>query len=207
MAGSPNIAVAEARLRRAQAAAQIAGAARRPQASASAAATSETNAAQAEAAQARLMLATAIASAYAELARQHAAHDTAVAALEVRTKTVALFRHRHENGLETLGSVRQVESRSSSAEADVLAVEERLALQRNSIAALVGAGPDRGLAITRPTVEISRSFADLPAGFRPADAARPGVAVLLPADRSGEATRSLLGSGMDMDSVRSVLDA
>ena len=57
------------------------------------------------------MLATAIASAYAELARQHAAHDTAVAALEVRTKTVALFRHRHENGLETLGSVRQVESR------------------------------------------------------------------------------------------------
>jgi outer membrane protein TolC len=151
LAGSPNIAVAEARLRRAQAAAQIADAARRPQATASAAATqqkhsynyvtpreltpqgwddyvsasltfswqldfwgrnraalaaatSETNAAQAEVAQARLILATAIASAYAELARQHAAHDTAVAALEVRTKTVALFRHRHENGLETLGS-------------------------------------------------------------------------------------------------------
>jgi NodT family efflux transporter outer membrane factor (OMF) lipoprotein len=206
LSGSPNIAVAEARLRRAQAATQIADAAGRPQATASAsaiqqkhsynyltpremtpqgwddygsasltfswqldfwgrnraalvAATSETNAAQAEAAQARLMLATSIASAYAELARQHAAHDTAVAALEVRTKTVALFQHRHENGLETLGSVRRVESRRSSAEADVLAVEERLALQRNGIAALVGAGPDRGLAITRPTVEMSRSFA------------------------------------------------
>ena len=41
LAGSPNIAVAEARLRRAQAAAQIADAARRPQATASAAATQQ----------------------------------------------------------------------------------------------------------------------------------------------------------------------
>jgi NodT family efflux transporter outer membrane factor (OMF) lipoprotein len=206
LAGAPSIAVAEARLRRAQASTQIADAARRPQASASAAAiqqkhsynyltpreltpqgwddyanasltfswqldfwgrnraalaaaTSEANAAQAEAAQARLILATSIASAYAELARQHAAHDTAAAALEVRTKTVALFRHRHENGLETLGSVRQVESRQSRAATDLLAVEEQLALQRNSIAALVGAGPDRGLSITRPTVDVARSFA------------------------------------------------
>ena len=206
LAGAPDIAVAEARLRRAYAASQVADAARRPQASASAsaiqqkhsynyltpreltpqgwddyasasltfswqldfwgrnraaiaAATSEAKAAEAEAAQARLMLATAIASAYAELARQHAAYDTAVAAFEVRTKTVALFRQRHENGLETLGSVRQVEARRSRAEADLLAVEEQLAMQRNSIAALVGAGPDRGLSITRPTVDVARSFA------------------------------------------------
>jgi NodT family efflux transporter outer membrane factor (OMF) lipoprotein len=206
LAGSPDIAVAEARLRRAYAASQVADAASRPQATASAAAiqqkhsynyltpreltpqgwddyasasltlswqldfwgrnraaiaaaTSEAKAAEAEAAQARLMLATAVASAYAELARQHAAHDTAAAALEVRTKTVELFRHRHENGLETLGSVRQVEARRSSAEADLLAVEEQLAMQRNSIAALVGAGPDRGLAIARPTVDVARSFA------------------------------------------------
>jgi len=206
LAGSPDIAVAEARLRRAYAASLVADAARRPQASASAAAiqqkhsynyltpreltpqgwddyasasltfswqldfwgrnraaiaaaTSEAKAAEAEAAQARLMLATAIASAYAELARQHAAYDTAVAAFEVRTKTVALFRQRHENGLETLGSVRQVEARRSRAEADLLAVEEQLAMQRNSIAALVGAGPDRGLSITRPTVDVARSFA------------------------------------------------
>jgi efflux transporter, outer membrane factor (OMF) lipoprotein, NodT family len=205
LAGSPDIAVAEARLRRAQAGAQIADAARKPQVTASAAAiqqkhsynyltpreltpqgwddygsasltftwqldfwgrnraaiaaaTSEANAARAESAQARLTIATAIASAYAELARQHAAHDTAVAALEVRSKTVELFRQRYENGLETLGSVRQVEARRSSAEADVLAVEERLATQRNSIAALVGAGPDRGLSITRPAVDVARSF-------------------------------------------------
>jgi NodT family efflux transporter outer membrane factor (OMF) lipoprotein len=105
------------------------------------------------------MLATGIASAYAELARLHAAYDTAAAALEVRTKTVDLFRDRHQNGLETLGSVRQVEARRSRAAADLLAVEEQLAMQRNSIAALVGAGPDRGLSITRPKIDVSRSFA------------------------------------------------
>jgi NodT family efflux transporter outer membrane factor (OMF) lipoprotein len=206
LAGSPDIAVAEARLRGAQAAAQITNAAGRPQVSGSAAAiqqkhsynyltprelmpegwddygsaslsfswqldfwgrnraalaaaTSDANAARAEAAQARLTLATAIASSYAELARQHAAHDTAVAALDVRTRTADLFRKRHENGLETLGSVRQVEARRASAQANVLAVEEQMAVQRNSIAALVGAGPDRGLSITRPTVDVARSFA------------------------------------------------
>jgi NodT family efflux transporter outer membrane factor (OMF) lipoprotein len=138
-----------------------------------AAATSEANAALADAAQARITLATSIASSYAELARLHAALDTANAALEVRTKTAELFRQRYQNGLETLGSVRQVESRRASAAADVLALEEQLGLQRNRIAALMGAGPDRGLAIARPTVALAQPFglpAKLPAellGRRP----------------------------------------
>ena len=203
--GSPTLAVAAARLRRAEAIAQTTGAATLPQVSANAsaveqkqshnyiipraatpqgwndygqatldfsweldfwgknraalaAATSEADAARADAAQARLTLATAIASAYAELAREHAALDTAKAALEVRAKTAALFRQRYENGLETLGSVRQVESRRAAAEADVLAIEEQLSLQRNRIAALMGAGPDRGPAILRPKVDLSRPF-------------------------------------------------
>jgi NodT family efflux transporter outer membrane factor (OMF) lipoprotein len=123
-----------------------------------AAATSEANAALADAAQARLTLASAIASTYAELARLYAALDTARAAVEVRGKTSELFRRRQENGLETRGSVRQVESRRAAAEADVLSIEEQLALQKNRIAALMGAGPDRGLAIGRPGVSLSRSF-------------------------------------------------
>jgi NodT family efflux transporter outer membrane factor (OMF) lipoprotein len=40
----------------------------------------------------------------------------------------------------------------------VLALDEQLALQRNSIAALLGAGPDRGLSITRPTLELKHTF-------------------------------------------------
>jgi NodT family efflux transporter outer membrane factor (OMF) lipoprotein len=127
-----------------------------------AAATSEAAAASADADQARLALASALASGYAELARLHAALDTATAARELRNKTAALFVQRHENGLETLGSVRQAESRRAGADAEVLSLEEQILLQKNRLAALMGAGPDRGLAVTRPSVDFTRAFA-LPA--------------------------------------------
>jgi len=206
LAGSPTLAVAQARLQRADASVQVAGSANKPQVSANAsvteqkqsynyltprgftpsgwndygratldfsweldfwgknraalaAATSDADAARADVAQARLTLATAIASSYAELAREYAALDTAKAALQVRAKTAELFRRRYDNGLETLASVRQVESRRASAEADVLSIEEQIALQGNRIAALMGAGPDRGLTIARPTVNLAQSFA------------------------------------------------
>jgi NodT family efflux transporter outer membrane factor (OMF) lipoprotein len=120
-----------------------------------AAATSEAEAARADAAQARLVLGSSIALAYAELAREHGALDTARAALEVRRRTADLFVERRANGLENLGSVRQVEARRAAAEADVLALEEQIALQHNRLAALLGAGPDRGLAIVRPVIDLA----------------------------------------------------
>jgi len=123
-----------------------------------AAATSEAEAARADVAQARLLLATALASSYAEFARLHAARATADAAREVRAKTADLFRRRHANGLETLAGVRQVEARHASAQADVLVLDEQLLLQRHRIAALVGAGPDRGLALTPPSVDLAHPF-------------------------------------------------
>ena len=123
-----------------------------------AAATSEAYAVRTDAAQAALVLSTAVASAYAELAHQYAQLDTAKSALLVRTRTAELFRKRLENGLETLGSVRQVEARRAAAEADVLSIEEQIGLQQNRIAALLGDGPDRGLAITRPVVDLDRPF-------------------------------------------------
>jgi NodT family efflux transporter outer membrane factor (OMF) lipoprotein len=206
LAGSPTLAIADARLRRARALSDATASAGRLQASANASATeqkqsynymsppgftphgwndygratldfsldldlwgrnrkalaaaiSETEATRADAAQARLTLATAIASAYAELAREYAALDTATLARDVRDKTADLFRRRFDNGLETLGSVRQVESRRAGAEAEVLGIEEQLSLQKNRIASLIGAGPDRGLALTRPAIDLARDFA------------------------------------------------
>jgi NodT family efflux transporter outer membrane factor (OMF) lipoprotein len=205
LAGSPSVAVADARLRRAQAFQSQARGALAPQVSANAtatdqkqsynylsppgmtpqgwndygrasldfsweldfwgknraalaAATSDSVAAGADADQARLALSTAIAAGYAELARLYSAHDTAVAARELRTKTAALFAKRFDNGLETRGSVRQADSRRAASEADVLAVEEQIALQKNELAALLGAGPDRALAISRPAVNFTRAF-------------------------------------------------
>jgi NodT family efflux transporter outer membrane factor (OMF) lipoprotein len=127
-----------------------------------AAATSDAIAAQADAAQARLTLASSIASGYAELARLYAAWDTAVAARDLRAKTTELFGKRFDNGLETRGSLSQAESRSAAAVADVLSIEEQIALQKNRLASLLGAGPDRALTIARPKVDFAREFA-LPA--------------------------------------------
>ena len=199
---SPNLAVAEARLRQAGAMTQVAGAPLMPEVtgnasftqekqsynyltprsiapknwndygratlnlsweldfwgknrSALAAALSEQQAMQAEVAQTRLILSTSVASAYAELLHLFTVRDSAEAALVIRATTVILFQKRHSFGLENLASVRQVESRQATAEAELRAIDERIALQRNGIAALLGAGPDRGLAITRPSVLFS----------------------------------------------------
>jgi NodT family efflux transporter outer membrane factor (OMF) lipoprotein len=122
-----------------------------------AAATSEQEAARAEVAQARLVLSTSVASAYAGLLHLFTVRDSAEAALDLRTKTVDMFLLRHEHGLENLASVRQVEARLATAQAELLSVDERIALQRNGIAALLGAGPDRGLSITRPNTGFAGS--------------------------------------------------
>ncbi|HEX8964178.1 MAG TPA: efflux transporter outer membrane subunit, partial [Rhodocyclaceae bacterium] len=123
-----------------------------------AAAISEQEATRAEAAQARLMLTTSIAAAYAELQHLYAVRDTSARALAVRSKTADLFRRRLDAGLETLSSVRQAEAREAAGEADLLLVDERLTLQRNAIAALLGAGPDRGLAIKRPNAVAADAY-------------------------------------------------
>ena len=117
-----------------------------------AAAVSEERAAEVEIGETRLILSTSVASAYADLLHLYTLRDTAADTLTLRLQTVALFRQRHQYGLETLSSVRQVEARQAAAKGDLLAIDERIGLERNAIAALLGAGPDRGLTITRPTV-------------------------------------------------------
>ena len=63
-------------------------------------------------------------------------------------------------GIENQASQRQAESRAASARADVVALEEAIATTRNRIAALLGAGPDRGLSIARP--QMARPALGLP---------------------------------------------
>ena len=125
-----------------------------------AAATSEAEAARVDEAQARLMLTTGIASAYADLAGYYRALDVANDAVRVRTASADLSGERARAGIENQASQRQAESRGASARADVVALEEAIATTRNRIAALVGAGPDRGLSIIRP--QIARPSLGLP---------------------------------------------
>jgi NodT family efflux transporter outer membrane factor (OMF) lipoprotein len=115
-----------------------------------AAATSETRAAEIDARQARLVLTTGIADAYADLARLFAERDIQQRTLELRIATRDLVAQRRENGLETQGSLREADAGVATARGNLAADDEAIALRRNQIAALIGAGPDRGLAIERP---------------------------------------------------------
>ena len=121
-------------------------------------------AAAAEAADTRLVLSTGIASAYADLARLNAELDSAEDAVDVRERTADLMRGRFAKGLEDNGAVERAESGLSSAQADVAELTENINLTRTRIAVLIGAGPDRGLAIRRPTIPAVRSFG-LPANL------------------------------------------
>lgn len=129
-----------------------------------AAAVSEERASAVEVEQARLMLSTAVAQAYAELAHLYASRDIAADALNVRRQMANLMRQRQRQELETMAAVRQAEAQQEAAKAALQATDERIALQKNAIAALVGAGPDRGLAIDRPSATVDRVFG-LPANL------------------------------------------
>ncbi|KTE19684.1 multidrug transporter [Sphingopyxis sp. H050] len=115
-----------------------------------AAATSEAEAARVDAAQARLMLTTGIASAYADLAAYYQALDVAKDAVRVRSASADVSGKRAAAGIENQSAERQAASRAAAARGDATALEEAIATTRNRLAALVGAGPDRGLSITRP---------------------------------------------------------
>jgi NodT family efflux transporter outer membrane factor (OMF) lipoprotein len=123
-----------------------------------AAATSVAEATRADEAAARLQLSTAVASAYADLLRLYADRDAAVNAIQVRQNTLDLIRQRFRNGLDTQGTVSQQAEFVPSAQGDLVVIDRQISATRNQIAALLGAGPDRGLAIARPVAPLLRDF-------------------------------------------------
>ncbi len=197
LANAPQVAIAAARIRRAEAEAQRIGAARFPSVSAEAqggmlrqsrnfgipaeflpggwidygqatlnvgqeldlwgrnraalaAATSELRAATIDAAQARLVLSVAITAAYSELGRAWRERDNAAAMLVNRQATRDLVALRESNALDDRASLRRADAEVASAEQALAAAEETILIRRNQLSALVGAGPDRGLTVTRP---------------------------------------------------------
>ena len=123
-----------------------------------AAATSEAEAARAEEAQARLMLSTAVAAAYADLAQLYADRDAAEEALRVRADSERLIAQRCAQGLETNAALERAHAGRAAAQSQLAALDEVVGLNRNTIAALLGQGPDRGLLITRPAPGAIRAF-------------------------------------------------
>ena len=128
-----------------------------------AAAVSETRAAELDRHQAELLLATGIASAYVDFARLFAQRDVLAADLELRRTAQALTAERRANGLETRGGESQAIGAAASAEEALAGADQALAARRAELAALLGAGPDRGLVIARPSL-AAPSTRDLPEG-------------------------------------------
>jgi NodT family efflux transporter outer membrane factor (OMF) lipoprotein len=123
-----------------------------------AAATSLADAARAEAASARLQLSSAVAGAYADLMRLAADRAALVDAVRVRRGTQDLIGQRLKNGLENRGGYSQSSALAFASEADIAGVDRQIAQTRNQIAALLGAGPDRGLSIAIPTGVQAHAF-------------------------------------------------
>ncbi|EZP73338.1 NodT family efflux transporter, outer membrane factor (OMF) lipoprotein [Sphingomonas paucimobilis] len=144
-----------------------------------AAATSQAEAARIDARQAQLVLTTTLADAYAELSRLYDQRDIQQRTLEIRSSSQKLVSDRQRNGLETRGSVRQADATVATAQAALAAIDQSIAVRRHQIAALIGAGPDRGLSIERPRLN------NLAAAGLPADvttnlvARRPDIAAAL----------------------------
>lgn len=114
------------------------------------AARKDADAARFEMDEARLLLTTGIASTYADLAALYAQRDNLEAALDIRVQTLKFVKARYDAGLETIDSVRQAEARIPQTRSDIAATDEAITLDKHALAALVGAGPDRGLTIQRP---------------------------------------------------------
>lgn len=114
------------------------------------AATSEREAAAIEARAARLALATSVAAAYADLARLAAQREVDVAAVKQREEVATLVTRRVASGLDTRGEQRQADAGVPLARGDLAATDEAIALTRNRLAALLGAGPERGASIALP---------------------------------------------------------
>ncbi|MFT3757052.1 MAG: efflux transporter outer membrane subunit [Pseudoxanthomonas sp.] len=193
--GTPSLAAADARLRKAQAQAGLADAARKPTVNASAqyavaqlpkalagdeiggelmhntvgylnfawpldvwggkraeyeAALGQTHASQIDAQAARLSLAANVARSYVALAQAFDAQDVAQREQARSARLQQLSRQRVDAGIDNQLSLRNADSAIATAKAQAEAAQQQIDALRNTLAALLGRGPDRGLDIARP---------------------------------------------------------
>src|SRR5262249_54973752 len=105
---------------------------------------------------------TAIASAYADLARLNGDRLALEQAARMRQTSAALVRSRVAAGLENDGQGFQSTSELADTRADLIAVYAAMQRTRNELAALLGKGPGRGLAIEAPA-QVKLAAIGLPA--------------------------------------------
>jgi NodT family efflux transporter outer membrane factor (OMF) lipoprotein len=108
------------------------------------AALSQAQASAADAAATRVVLTTGIARAYFELQRLFAQREVSRAAIAQREEVVRLTRDRFGAGLDTKVEVEQAEAALETVNTELAQYDVAIANARHEVAALAGAGPDRG---------------------------------------------------------------
>jgi NodT family efflux transporter outer membrane factor (OMF) lipoprotein len=100
---------------------------------------------------AKLALSSSIASAYIDLQHNYLLLDVAQATLAQREQVTSLTRDRNAAGLDSRLELKQTEQTLPATRELVIQLQENIEHTRHELAALLGAGPDRGLIIARPS--------------------------------------------------------
>ena len=119
----------------------------------------EARAAEVDAYAARIVLSVAVAQTYVELQRAYLQLDVAEETLREREQIYALTRERNAAGIDSRLELKQAETALPAARERIVELREATELARHQLAALLGEGPDRGLAVARPDIG---SFAPRP---------------------------------------------
>ena len=120
----------------------------------------ETRTAAAEAQQVKLELQTAIVRSYIQLAMQFTLRDIAEQHQELIEQRVSIARRGLAAGIATEMEVSEAETSLPAAHAQIEAIDARIGLLRNQLAAFAGQGPGAGDAIARPVINL-----DAPVGL------------------------------------------
>lgn len=118
------------------------------------AAVSQMQASRADEEAVKLALNTAIARTYNELARLYVLRDVALQEVAHREEIDRITAGRIATGLDTQVERKTAQANLAMSRASVAALDGRILTTRYQLAALIGAGPDRGLSIERPALGI-----------------------------------------------------
>ncbi|WP_211949239.1 efflux transporter outer membrane subunit [Cupriavidus yeoncheonensis] len=110
------------------------------------------HASEAESEQVKLTLSSAVARAYNELARLYALHDIAQDEVKQRREVLRVTGGRVTMGLDTEVEKRTAEANLAASEVALAALDGSIQRTRYQLGALLGQGPDRGMAIARPAL-------------------------------------------------------
>lgn len=120
------------------------------------AALGRSKAAEVEGEAVRLLLTVGLVQSYLKLSQLYAQRDLAEQVLEQRLQVRQLTQRRVAASIDALADLKQAELAVPLARSELVATDEAIALVRLQLAALTGAGPDRGASIVRPQLRPAR---------------------------------------------------